>query len=74
MGPDGPEDADFATTLDADPLCFHRRPEETAAMFEERVCEEPRVGDERDRCALGLSESRLRRLFRMATPTLIAGA
>jgi hypothetical protein len=36
IGPDGPEDADFATTLDADPLCFHRHPEETVAMFEER--------------------------------------
>ena len=31
---------------DADPLCFHRRPEETVAMFEERVCDELRVSDE----------------------------
>jgi hypothetical protein len=46
MGPDGPVDADFATTLDADPLCFHRRPEETVAMFQERVCDELRVRDE----------------------------
>jgi hypothetical protein len=43
IGPDGPEDADFATTLDADPLCFHRHPEETVAMFEERVCDELRA-------------------------------
>ena len=49
MGPDGPDDADFATTLDADPLCFHRRPEETVAMFEERVCDELRLRDEHNR-------------------------
>ena len=46
IGPDGPEDAGFATTLDADPLRFHRRPEETVAMFKERVCDELRVRDE----------------------------
>jgi hypothetical protein len=46
IGPDGPEDADFATTLDDEPLCFHRRPEETVEMFEERVCGELRVRDE----------------------------
>ena len=39
-------DADFATTLDADPLCFHRHPEETVAMFQERVCDELRVREE----------------------------
>ena len=49
MGPDGPEDADFATTLDHDPLCFDRHPEETVAMFEERVCDELRVRDEHNR-------------------------
>jgi hypothetical protein len=49
IGPDGPEDADFATTLDADPLCFHRHPEETVAMFEERVCDELRVREEHNR-------------------------
>jgi hypothetical protein len=46
IGPDGPEDADFATTLDADPLCLRRHPEETVAMFEERVCDELCVRDE----------------------------
>ena len=35
--------------LDADPLCFHRRPEETVAMFEERVCDELRIRDEHNR-------------------------
>jgi hypothetical protein len=50
IGPDGPDDADFATTtLDADPLCLHRRPEETAAIFEERVCDELRVREEHNR-------------------------
>ena len=49
VGPDGQDDADFATTLDADPLCFHRRPEETAEMFEERVCDELRVREEHNR-------------------------
>jgi hypothetical protein len=49
IGPDGPEDADFATTLDADPLRLHRGPEETAEMFEERVCDELRVREERNR-------------------------
>ena len=33
-----------------------------------------RLHDGSDRCTLGLSKSRLRRLFRTATPTLIAGA
>ena len=49
IGPDGPEDADFATTLDADPLRFHRRLEESAEMFEERVCDELRVREEHNR-------------------------
>jgi hypothetical protein len=49
MGPDGPENADFATTLDDEPFCFHRRPEETAATFEERVCDELRVREEHNR-------------------------
>jgi len=49
MGPDGPDDADFATTLDHEPLHFHRRPEETAEMFEERVCDELRVREEHNR-------------------------
>ena len=49
IGPDGPDDADYATTLDADPLRFHRRPEETVEMFEERVCDELRVRDEHNR-------------------------
>ena len=46
IGPDGTEAADFATTLHADPLCFRRHPEETVAMFEERVSDELRVRDE----------------------------
>ena len=46
IGPDGPEDADFATTLDDKPLRLHRRPEETVAMFQERVCDELRVREE----------------------------
>src|SRR5208337_5030761 len=46
VGPDGPDDADFATTLDHEPLCFHRRLEETAEMFQERVCDELRVREE----------------------------
>jgi hypothetical protein len=49
IGPDGPEDADFATTLDDKPLCLHRHPEETVAMFEERVSDELRVRDEHNR-------------------------
>ena len=49
MGPDGPDDPDFATTLDHEPLCFHRHPEETAAMFQERVCDELRVREEHNR-------------------------
>ena len=46
MGPDGPDDPDFATTLDHEPLRFHRRLEETAEMFQERVCDELRIRDE----------------------------
>jgi len=46
IGPDGPDDADFATTLDHEPLHFHRHPEETVAMFQERVCDELRVREE----------------------------
>jgi hypothetical protein len=49
IGPDGPEDADFATTLDDEPLCLHRRPEETVATFEERVCDKLRAIDEHNR-------------------------
>ena len=49
IGPDGPKDADFATTLDDKPLRLHRRPEETVAMFEERVCDELRVREELNR-------------------------
>ena len=46
---DGPEDADFATTLDDDPPCLRRHPEETVAMFEERVCDELCVRGEHNR-------------------------
>jgi hypothetical protein len=38
-----------AATLDDNPLCLHRRPEETVAMFEERGCDELRVRDEHNR-------------------------
>jgi len=38
-----------AATLDDNPLCLHRRPEETIAIFEERGCDELRVRDEHNR-------------------------
>jgi hypothetical protein len=47
IGPDGPEDADFATTLDDEPLCLHRRP--AVATFEERACDKLRAIDEHNR-------------------------
>ena len=40
ISPDGTQTADFATTLDDDRLSLHRRPEETIAMFKERVSDE----------------------------------
>ena len=49
MGPDGPDDPDFATTLDHEPLRFHRHPEATVEMFQERVCDELRVREQHNR-------------------------
>jgi hypothetical protein len=49
IGPDGTHAADFATTLDDEPLCLRRHPEETVAMFEERVCDDLRVREEHNR-------------------------
>jgi hypothetical protein len=41
INPDGTQDADFVN-LDDEGLYFHRRPDETVAMFKERVFDELR--------------------------------